>query len=76
MKYLGKIDDIIFNGKFIVRTTFKPTIGTVIINKHKKRLGKILQILGPVKKPYVIISPLKNIKPTFNLIGTEVYTIK
>ncbi len=75
MKYIGKIDDIIFNGKFIVRTTFKPKIGAKVINKHKQELGIITQIIGPVKKPYITIKPVKDLKSSFNLIGTDVYTL-
>jgi rRNA processing protein Gar1 len=73
MKYIGKIDDIIFDGRFILRTTFKPKIGTTVMNKHKKKLGRISQIIGPVNKPFVTIKPEKNIKSTFDLIGSEVY---
>jgi len=75
MKYVGKIDDIIFDGKFIVRSTFKPKIGLTVVNKHKQKIGTINQIIGPVKKPYITIKPLKNLKSTFDLIGTEIYLI-
>jgi rRNA processing protein Gar1 len=73
MKYLGKVDDIIFNGKIIVRTTFKPRFGDIIVDKHKKTIGKVSQIIGPVKEPYIIISPNKNVKASFKLIGTDIY---
>ncbi|WP_455393112.1 H/ACA ribonucleoprotein complex subunit GAR1 [[Eubacterium] cellulosolvens] len=75
MKYLGKIDDIIFDGRFIIRTTFKPKIGVTVVNKHKQKLGTIAQIIGPVKKPYVTIKPVKDLKSTFDLVGTDVYLI-
>jgi RNA-binding protein len=75
MKYIGKIDDIIFNGRFIIRTTFTPKIGATVVDKHKHVLGKIIQIIGPVKKPYVTIKPKKDLKATFDLIGVDVYTI-
>ncbi len=75
MKYIGKIDDIIFDGKFILRSTFKPKLGSTTVDKHKKKLGKISQIFGPIGKPFITIKPDKNIKSTFNLIGTEVYII-
>ena len=75
MKYVGKIDDIIFDGKFIVRTNFKPKIGLSVVNKHKNKLGTITQIIGPVEHPYITIKPAKDLKSTFNLIGTEVYII-
>ncbi len=75
MKYLGRLDNIIFNGKFIVRTSFKPKLGTIVVDKHKKRLGRIQQMIGPVKEPYIIITPEKDVKASFNLIGTELYTM-
>jgi len=75
MKYVGKIDDIIFDGKFIVRTTFRPKIGLTVVNKHKQKIGTISQIIGPVKKPFITIKPMNDLKSTFNLIGTEIYLI-
>jgi rRNA processing protein Gar1 len=73
MKYLGKIDDIIYNGKILIRTTFKPSFGKTVVDKHKKAIGKIQQIIGPVQEPYIIISPKKEFKASFKLIGTDVY---
>ena len=75
MKYLGKINDIIFDGRFIIRTSFKPKIGITVVNKHKKRLGTISKIIGPVKMPYITVKPMKDLKSTFDLIGTDVYLI-
>jgi rRNA processing protein Gar1 len=73
MRYLGKIDDIIFNGKILVRTTFKPKFNDIVIDKHKNNLGKIQQIIGPVKEPYIVITPKKELKASFKLIGTDIY---
>ena len=75
MKFVGKIEDIIFNGRFIVQTSFKPHIGATLVDKHKRTLGKISQIIGPVKKPYLIIAPSKDVKPSFKLIGNDVYLL-
>ena len=75
MKFIGKIDDIIFDGRFLVKTTFKPKIGVNVVTKHKQKLGKITQIIGSVKNPYITIKPLKDLKSTFDLIGTDVYLI-
>lgn len=75
MKYLGKIDDIIFDGRFIIRTSFKPKIGVTVVNRHKKKLGIITHLIGPVKMPYVTVKPMKELKSTFDLIGTDVYLI-
>jgi rRNA processing protein Gar1 len=75
MKYIGKIDDIIFSGRFIVRTTFKPKLGATVVDQHKKELGKIKQVIGPVKNPYLIISPNKGIKASFDIIGNNVYLL-
>jgi rRNA processing protein Gar1 len=43
------------------------------VDKHKKAIGKIQQIIGPVQEPYIIISPKKEFKASFKLIGTDVY---
>ena len=75
MKYIGRLDNIIFNGRFIAKTSFKPKIGTIIVDKHKNKLGKIKQIIGPVNEPYIIITPQKDVKASFKLIGTELYIV-
>ena len=76
MKFMGKIDDIIFNGKILIRAENKPKLGTTVVDKHKNPLGKIKQIIGPVKKPYIIVYPNKRVKTGFGLIGTDVYILK
>ncbi len=73
MKYLGKIDDIIYNGKILVRSTFRPNFGKTVMDKHKIIIGKIQQIIGPVQDPYIVITPKKEFKTSFKLIGTDVY---
>ena len=75
MKYLGRLDNIIFNGKFIVRTTFKPKLWSNVVDKHKNKIGRVYQIIGPVKEPYIIINPEKNVKASFNMIGIDLYLI-
>jgi RNA-binding protein len=73
MKYLGKLDNIIFNGRFLVKTDFKPRINSTIVDKHKNKIGRITQIIGPVKEPYIIITPRKGVKASFKMIGGELY---
>ena len=75
MKYLGRLDNIIFNGKFIVHTTFKPKLWSNVVDKHKNNIGRVYQIIGPIKEPYVIITPEKNVKASFNMIGIDLYLI-
>ena len=73
MKFIGKLDNIIYNGRFLARTSQKPKIGCTVLDKHKNRIGRVKQIIGPVENPYLIIIPNKDVKASFKLIGTDLY---
>lgn len=68
---LGIISHITSTNKLIVPTNKTPRIGSVIINKDNKAIGKISDIFGSTKKPYLSIKTnpkFKKAKP-----GESVY---
>lgn len=71
-KKLGKIRNISSSGNYIVQSKFAPKIGSIVIDKRTKEIGKIINVFGNVKKPYVSIRPF-NRKNSIKLLNNEVY---
>ena len=55
MKFLGNISHISNSGKLIARSSQTPPSGAFVFNKDKKKIGKILDVFGPTKNPYISI---------------------
>lgn len=73
MKYIGKIENISHNGNILVRGEFAPRIGAEVFAGNK-RLGKIVNIFGPVSKPYIAIKPRRQKGDTLlELIGKKTF---
>ncbi len=60
------------SGEVVVRlTTSKlPRIGSLVVNSGGKVIGRIIDIIGPVREPYAVIKPtselsLKDSEPIF-----------
>ncbi|MHC1566820.1 MAG: H/ACA ribonucleoprotein complex subunit GAR1 [Candidatus Syntropharchaeia archaeon] len=76
MKRLGTVLHVSTYNNLIVRgggPSPDPNIsGVTVLNKRGKRIGKILDVFGPVEHPYISVKPIKGIK-LHNLIGEEVF---
>ena len=53
---LGTISHITSTNKIIVPSKKTPRIGSTILNKDNKKIGKISDIFGSTKKPYLSIN--------------------
>ena len=76
MTRLGTILHIMNNEEdAIVRTNGLKTkiIGKKVVDKNIKEIGKVFDVFGPVKRPYLIIKLNKNIKNKKSLIGEIIY---
>ncbi|PAV07150.1 H/ACA ribonucleoprotein complex subunit GAR1 [Methanosphaera cuniculi] len=54
-KELGMISHITNTNKLIIPTKITPKLGSTIINKQNKPIGKVNDIFGSTKKPYISI---------------------
>jgi len=60
MKKLGKILHVSAQNRIIVRSEKNiSATNSAVINKELKRIGKIFDIFGSTKKPYVAVVPHK-----------------
>lgn len=52
---IGIISHITSTNKLIVPSKKTPRIGSLIVNRNKKAIGKVSDIFGSTKKPYISI---------------------
>lgn len=74
MELLGEILHFSKSGRFIVKidqNLKNPQPGLIVYNNEKK-IGKILELIGPVKSPYASVAPF--IQPRNKTVGIKVYT--
>ncbi|NHJ48390.1 MAG: hypothetical protein FK733_11455 [Asgard group archaeon] len=56
MKKLGKVFVVNKNGNLLVKVTKTYRLNSIVVNQQLKRLGKIVDIIGPAKNPYLVIN--------------------
>ncbi|MHA1770929.1 MAG: Gar1/Naf1 family protein [Candidatus Thorarchaeota archaeon] len=61
MRRLGPLLHITTRGSLIVRTSKTPPIGGIVLTSNAEKIGKIVDVFGPVKEPYVAIRPFKRV---------------
>ena len=61
MKFLGTISHISNSGKLITRSSKTPPAGAFVFDKNKKKIGKISNIFGPTKKPYISVRLFRSV---------------
>ncbi|NWF97067.1 MAG: H/ACA RNA-protein complex protein Gar1 [Candidatus Thorarchaeota archaeon] len=75
MRRLGRISHVSQQGHLILRTEKSPPIGAKVVDKKVKPVGTIIDVFGPVKEPYVSISPVKGVD-TESIVDQVVYIYK
>ncbi len=55
MRTLGKVTKVTPLGRLIVRSTFKPQLGSPVYDERMKRIGVVYDVMGPVSSPYVSV---------------------
>ena len=79
MKRLGTVLHVIHNGELIVQCNgmMKDTcLNAVVLSEDLKRLGKVVDIFGPVSRPYCSIKPFKGSKPRMHELKERMIYIK
>lgn len=61
MRRLGKVLHVSKTGSIILRTQKIPGIGASVVDKSLDRIGTVSDVFGPVKHPYVAVSPANNV---------------
>ncbi len=56
MKKLGKVSIIARNGNLLIKSSKPQRIGTPVVDQQIKRLGKIVDVIGPIRAPYIVVN--------------------
>jgi rRNA processing protein Gar1 len=77
LKLIGEIKNVSYNGLWIIRSDMSLKIGLNVYNQHKKVVGRIVNIIGPVSEPYLLVRPsrVKTIDQ-LQIIGEKLYINK
>jgi rRNA processing protein Gar1 len=73
MNELGEILHVAKSGRIIIKCTNfdQKKIGKIVIDKYGKKLGKIVELLGPVSSPFA--SVISEIDSNNIVCGAKVY---
>ncbi len=56
MRKLGKVFVVTKKGDLLVKTTSTYRFNTIVVNQQIQTIGKIVDIIGPVATPYIVIN--------------------
>ncbi|MDO5820537.1 MAG: Gar1/Naf1 family protein [Methanobrevibacter sp.] len=75
MKHLGNILHLANSGKLIVRSEQMPPAHAFVYTNDKQKIGKVYNVFGPVKNPYVAVSLFKSVnrRDLESRIGEKLY---
>ncbi|TFG01738.1 MAG: hypothetical protein EU542_06455 [Promethearchaeota archaeon] len=57
MKKIGKVGLITRTGKILVDSDGPVKLGTIAVNRQIKKVGKVVDVIGPTTSPKIVISP-------------------
>lgn len=60
MKVLGNILHIANSGKLIAKSSQTPPAGGLVFTDDKRKIGKVGDVFGPVKNPYISVNLFKS----------------
>lgn len=49
-----------------------PDIGTMVINEQLDTVGRVVDVFGPVERPYLAVTPADDL-PLTRLLGSKLY---
>jgi len=77
LKRLGTVQHLSGQGYMIVRgdTDACPGLNSIVLTKEARKVGKLVEVFGPVSRPYFSVEVFRGIKETEirNLQNEKVY---
>lgn len=74
-EYVGEIGEVMHlarSGRIMVKLTAEARPGEILIDAAGRRVGKISELIGPVKAPYASVIPMTD--RTARLVGAKVFS--
>lgn len=50
-----------------------PDVGTRIVDEQLEAIGEVVDVFGPVDRPFLAVSPSGDVKDLIELVGSVVY---
>jgi len=74
MQRIGTVESIA-NGVAVCRApeSDRPAIGTTAVDDGLAEVGRVVDVFGPVERPYLAIAPAENVHPP-TLVGERLYS--
>ena len=72
MKCVGKVSHLDSKNRAIIIAREKVPINTRVLDSENKPIGKVVDVFGPVREPYIAIISKKKTRIT-KYVGREVY---
>ena len=60
MKFLGNSLHVANSGKLIARSDKTPSLGAIVYDSKKNKIGQVGYVFGPTKRPYISIRLFKS----------------
>lgn len=76
MLLLGKVVNVTRRGQAVARAPThgaKPPLGARVTDARGREVGKVADLIGPVREPYVIVACGRGADPR-RLLGSELFT--
>lgn len=72
LQEVGEVLHLTKSSRLIVRLVKEAYSGEMLVDKNGKRVGKVVEIIGPVSSPYASVLPARSEK----VIGIKVFRDK
>lgn len=74
MRRIGTVTDIA-QRRYVLRAFegVDPVIGTSVIDAELETIGRVVDVIGPVDRPYLVLDPTET-EPDPAMIGKRVYS--
>ena len=73
MKRIGRILHVSPSRKAVIKTAKPPRIGEMLYDEDRRPVGKVFDVFGPIKSPYVEVD-VKDKEPS-DLVGKMLYIL-
>ena len=74
MQRLGKAIHISDSKNLIVHAESLSHLGTIVVDKNLEKIGRVFDIFGPVKEPYISVK--LGVRDPEKYIGQVLYTLE
>ncbi|HVL47115.1 MAG TPA: Gar1/Naf1 family protein [Candidatus Thermoplasmatota archaeon] len=68
----GEVLHVTARGSLIVKAPALVPVGTFLVDQRREPVGRVADVIGPVKAPYLVVAPAKGAK-FHRLVGKALF---